>query len=104
MSSGAPPVILLHEADNVLVCRREVRPGDLLEIDGASVEASEEIGVGHKIARRPLAVGDKVLKYGAPIGSVTAPVAIGGHVHTHNLKSDHISVSHTRQAAPGGES
>lgn len=97
------PLILLHADDNVLVVRREVRPGDLLDIDGSAVPASEEIGVGHKVARRDLAVGDRVLKYGAPIGSVTALVARGGHVHTHNLKSDHISVSHTRQAVPGGE-
>ena len=97
------PLILLHETDNVLVVRRAVRPGDVLDIDGAQVVAGEEVGVGHKIARRELAVGDKVLKYGAPIGSATRAVARGGHVHLHNMKSDYISVSHTRQTGSGGE-
>jgi (2R)-sulfolactate sulfo-lyase subunit alpha len=59
--------------------------------------ADADVGVGHKLARHALAVGDKVLKYGAPIGSITAPVAAGGHVHLHNMKSDYIA-SHTRQA------
>jgi hypothetical protein len=89
------PLVLLHDTDNVFVCRREVRPGETLDIDGAAVMANEEIGVGHKVARRDLAAGEKVLKYGAPIGSMTAPAPKGAHVHMHNLKSDYIS-THTR--------
>jgi hypothetical protein len=89
--------ILLHPDDNVLVLSAPVRAGDRLTIDGQVVIASADVAVGHKLARRPLAVGDKVLKYGAPIGSMTAPAAAGEHVHLHNMKSDYIA-SHTRQA------
>lgn len=95
--SETSPLVLLHETDNVYVCRREVRPGDALPIDGETITATEEVGVGHKIARRDLSPGDKVLKYGAPIGSMTAPAARGAHVHLHNMKSDYIS-THTRAA------
>ncbi|MEJ2815075.1 MULTISPECIES: UxaA family hydrolase [unclassified Caulobacter] len=90
-------LILLHPDDNVLVLSAPVRAGQVLTIDGQAVTAGTDVGVGHKLARRALAVGDKVLKYGAPIGSITAPVAAGGHVHLHNMKSDYIA-SHTRQA------
>lgn len=90
-------LILLHPDDNVLVLSAPVRAGQALEIDGQAVTAAVDVGVGHKLARRALAVGDKVLKYGAPIGSITAPIATGGHVHLHNMKSDYIA-SHTRQA------
>lgn len=89
--------ILLHPDDNVLVLSAPVRAGDRLTIDDQVVIASSDVAVGHKLARRALAVGDKVLKYGAPIGSMTAPAATGEHVHLHNMKSDYIA-SHTRQA------
>jgi (2R)-sulfolactate sulfo-lyase subunit alpha len=69
--------------------------GTPIEIDGNRVLLSEDIHVGHKIARLPLKTGEKILKYGAPIGSLTADVPIGGHVHLHNMKSDYIA-SHTR--------
>lgn len=90
-------LILLHPDDNVLVLSAPVRAGQVLTIDGRPARADAEVGVGHKLARHDLAIGDKVLKYGAPIGSITAPVAAGGHVHLHNMKSDYIA-SHTRQA------
>jgi D-threo-aldose 1-dehydrogenase len=94
-------LILLHEADNVLVCVSPIAAGEALEIDGAAIPAAEAVAVGHKVARRPLAPGDKVLKYGAPIGSMTRPVAAGGWVHMHNMKSDYIA-SHTRKTISEG--
>jgi hypothetical protein len=96
--SAALPVILLHPDDNVLVCTAPVRAGDPLPIDGHALAALEDVPLGHKISRHALAAGDKVIKYGVPIGSMTAAVAGGAHVHLHNLASDYIS-SHTRHAA-----
>jgi (2R)-sulfolactate sulfo-lyase subunit alpha len=89
--------ILLHPDDNVLVLAEPIRAGQAIEIDGQALVASGDVAVGHKIARRPLAVGEKVLKYGAPIGSMTAAAEAGAHVHMHNMKSDYIA-SHTRLA------
>ena len=90
-------MVLLHPDDNTLVLAEPVRAGQTLRIDDQSVVAANDVAVGHKIARRRLAVGDKVLKYGAPIGSMTAAAQPGEHVHLHNMKSDYIA-SHTRQA------
>lgn len=87
--------ILLHPEDNVLVCVAHIRPGDKLMIDGKQIIATDDIGVGHKLARFILNAGDKVLKYGAPVGSMTAAAAPGAHVHMHNMQSDYIP-SHTR--------
>ena len=92
----ASQLILLHETDNVLVCRSDLRAGDTLLIDGFEIRAECDVPVGHKIARRALAAGERVYKYGAPIGSMTRNAAAGAHVHLHNMKSDYIS-SHTRQ-------
>lgn len=93
----ASPFILLNGDDNVLVCRQAAPAGLAVMLDGAELVLPSDIAVGHKIARRDLKAGDKVIKYGAPIGSLTADVARGGHVHMHNMKSDYIS-SHTREA------
>lgn len=100
MTEPISPLILLAEEDNVLVCRFPVKRGDPLSIDGVRVIAEADVDTGHKLARRALAAGDMVFKYGAPIGSMTRNVAIGGHVHLHNMKSNYIA-SHTRQAVSG---
>lgn len=89
------PVILLHPDDNILVCVKQFHPGDEISIDGEKIISEIDIAVGHKIARTALSPGDKVYRYGAPIGSMTEPVAKGAHVHMHNMKSDYIP-SHTR--------
>lgn len=89
------PVILLHPADNILVCVKHISVGDGFAIDGETITSASAIDVGHKIARVQLNEGDKVYRYGAPIGSMTEAVAKGAHVHLHNMKSDYIP-SHTR--------
>lgn len=91
-------LILLHEADNVLVCGGAVRAGSMLTLDGREVTAGEDVEVGHKLARRGLRAGEKVVKHGAPIGSMTRDAAAGAHVHLHNMRSDYIA-SHDRRAA-----
>jgi D-threo-aldose 1-dehydrogenase len=98
----ASPMILLDPKDNVLVCRRPITAGDPLIIDSMMLNAPDTIEMGHKVARRPLAVGEKVFKYGAPIGSMFKAVARGGHVHLHNMRSDYIA-SHTRDAVGSGD-
>lgn len=99
MSAG--PLLLLHEDDNVLISRAPISAGDLLLIDGVETSAPGAVEIGHKLARRQLAPGDKILKYGAPIGSATRPIARGEHVHLHNMTSDYLP-SHTREAVGSG--
>lgn len=100
MLLGDNRLILLHPDDNVLICVNGIEAGDSLTVSGGTIPAREGIAIGHKLARVPLAPGDKVIKYGAPIGSMTAAVETGDWVHTHNMKSDYIS-SHTRSTLEG---
>lgn len=97
---SAPAAILLHPADNILVCCRAVAAGERVVAEATDITAADAIDLGHKIARRALAAGEKVIKYGAPIGSMTAAAAEGAWVHLHNMKSDYIG-AHTRDAAGG---
>jgi hypothetical protein len=101
MASTDAAFVLIHPCDNVLVCCRPAAAGDRAEIDGVPFSLPQAIGVGHKIARHALASGDKVIKYGVPIGSMTAAAETAQHVHSHNMKSDYLQ-SHTRDSVGSG--
>lgn len=73
----------IDPADNVLVALRDLAPGDVVN----EITVTEAIPAGHKIARESLAVGDVVTKYGYPIGQACQAIAVGSHVHIHNVKS-----------------
>lgn len=93
-------LVLLHEVDNVLVCCKSLAVHEVIEINELNVQVSSDIDVGHKIARRAIKQGEKVIRWGVPIGSATLDINIGEHVHIHNMKSDYIP-SYTRQAKVG---
>ena len=50
-----------------------------------NVEIRED---GHKYARRDIAEGENVIKYGMPIGHATCDIAVGEHVHVHNVRTN----------------
>ena len=60
--------------------------------DGDTWTMYARLEPGNKLAARPIAVGERVLKYGFPIGTATEPIEVGSHVHLHNLRSDHIPI------------
>lgn len=92
-------LILLSDADNVCVARARLKAGEALLVDGATARLDADVGLGHKVARRAIAAGEKILKYGAPIGSATQAIAPGHHVHVHNMKSDYTPTHHLIGAA-----
>jgi hypothetical protein len=49
------------------------------------------------VARRPITVGEPILKYGVTIGIATQPIERGEHVHVHNIVSNYTR-THTIDA------
>ena len=90
LAPAAPRLLLMSPEDNCLIARTALTEGEVVTIDGASVTLTQAIPLGYKVARRQLQPGDKVLRYGAVIGTATAPCAPGAMLHTHNLVSDYI--------------
>ena len=84
-------LLLLSPLDNVLALREPVRADETLLVEGAVCRTDHPIPLGHKVARRAIAIGEKILKYGAPIGSATSNIAPGAHVHVHNVRSDYTA-------------
>ncbi|CAA0080479.1 Altronate dehydratase [Halioglobus japonicus] len=100
MSTQDKRLLLLHEQDNVLVCCQNIPAGSELLIEGKPVVLSTAVELGHKLARRDIAVAEKIARYGLPIGSATQAIRCGQQVHTHNMKSDYLA-SHHRDAVEG---
>lgn len=94
--------VLLNETDNVFVCCKELLSGESITLENADVSMTADITVGHKIARKNITQGEKIIKYGVSIGSAVKDIAFGEHIHMHNMKSDYIA-SHTRQKRAGEE-
>lgn len=84
-----PRLLLLAEKDNVFVCREDIPEGASIRVGGRELILGKTVQRGHKVARHAIEPGDKVYKYGAPIGSAIASIAPGEHVHVHNVKSDY---------------
>ena len=85
-----PRLILQSPQDNCLIAGARLEAGESVEIEGAQVTLRKTIDLGHKLARFALLIDEKVLRYGAIIGHVTADVQPGEHLHTHNLESDYL--------------
>lgn len=71
--------------DHVATALRDLAAGETLELHGQPIVARADIPKGHKIAIRSASAGSDVLKYGWPIGRAVVDIAIGDHVHVHNV-------------------
>ena len=85
---------LIHnDSDDVAVVIHDVAAGEqvlAVNLEGkelATVQATEAIPLGHKIALREMPAEHHVIKYGRTIGRATQSIAKGAHVHTQNVKS-----------------
>ena len=90
METHHPPLLRIAPADNVLVVVRSLEAGAQLEVEGGPIRLARPVALGHKIAARAIRRGEKILKYGVPIGSATTDIAAGEVVHLHNMKSDYL--------------
>ena len=51
------------------------------------ISVRQPIPFGHKVALAPIAEGQAVRKYGEVMGLATTDIAVGDHVHVHNVES-----------------
>lgn len=79
------PMVPLAEVDDVGLVPHDVHRGAPMSAGGIAFAALEDIPVGHKVAVRAIAAGAPVRKYGEVIGIASDDIAVGAHVHVHNL-------------------
>lgn len=62
----------------------KIHPSDNVEV---LLKKRGEIPAGHKIALNDIKEGEKIVKYGFPIGVASSDIAKGDWVHVHNVKT-----------------
>jgi altronate hydrolase len=80
--------VRLHELDSVAVALQPLIRGECYDASGCDLTPTSDIDKGHKIALKPIKAGEPVIKYGAPIGTAIADIAVNEWVHTHNVKTE----------------
>ncbi len=83
--------LVLQPSDDVAVALRDIAAGETVVVQrGGKLERAtlrEPIALGHKFALHALGTGALIRKYGERIGTASADIAQGMHVHIHNLAS-----------------
>ena len=62
----------------------KIHPSDNVEV---LLKKRGEIPAGHKIALNDIKAGEKIVKYGFPIGVASSDIAKGDWVHVHTVKT-----------------
>ena len=83
-------VIQIHPDDNVCVATRPLDAGTEVECGSVRFVLRDACPLGAKLAHDSMKAGDKIIKFGAPVGSLTQDVNLGDYIHTHNLESDYM--------------
>ena len=88
--AGLAAAMMLAPQDNVAVALRPLRAGETIAMGGATLVVERDTAVGHKLAARPIAAGETIIKYNCPIGRATRAITPGAYVHTHNVESSYL--------------
>ena len=84
--SAMNPLLKLHDRDNVAIAIQALEAGRVID----DMVIKTEVPLGHKVATVSLRSGDRIYKWGVPIGTTTVEISAGDHVHLHNMKSDYL--------------
>ena len=82
-----PLALVLDPADNVAVVLVDLDAGAEVVLGGERIVLPGPVRFGHKIATAAIAEGESVYKYHEVIGIASADIALGAHVHVHNVNS-----------------
>ena len=90
--------IQMVQSDSVATALGDVKVGETGTVYSKNNEElfqicpHEDIPFGNKVALRDIALGSKIIKYGAPIGICTQDIKTGYLVHVHNVKSLKVDI------------
>ncbi len=78
----------LRPEDNVAIVAKPLLANDAIQVNGDNITLSSRIGMGHKVALKPIKKGEAVYKYGQTIGFASKDIAPGDWVHVQNVGAD----------------
>lgn len=80
--------IKINPADSVVVCLRNFKKGEYIELDGKQIKLLQDTPAGHKVLLEDVAEGGNIIKYGYPIGHARTALKAGEWVNENNLKTN----------------
>lgn len=79
----------LGPQDDVAIVVKPGQIGEICAISGSEIADAvtliDAVPMSHKIALRDIATGEKIHKFGQPIGVAISDISQGEHVHVHNI-------------------
>ena len=96
---------IIHDEDNVAIALSDVAAGEQVKSRSKGIDliytCNQDVPFGHKIAIVGIRSGDKIVKYGHPIGSATQDIKPGDWVHVHNVRDDYTVLDKDGKPLPG---
>lgn len=90
---GDSHIVTVESEDNVATVIRDVSEGETVTVDVSddevTIDVSEDISFGHKLALEDIPEGKTVYKYGLSIGDASQDIQAGEWVHAHNVESNY---------------
>ena len=80
-------ILQIEKKDNLVTCLRDLKKGEVVELDGKKIIAGADIPQFHKMAVADIEKGGLCYKYGEVIGRATDDIKSGDYVHVHNCES-----------------
>lgn len=81
--------LMIKQIDNVAVALTPIKAGShvIVRCQGEEypVTLTRDIEFGHKFAVKSIKNGTDIIKYGEVIGIAISDIAVGEHVHIHNV-------------------
>lgn len=99
-----PKLLRLHSQDNIVVATAPIKAQTVVRLDRVKLQIVSNVPLAGKVATRPIAEGEKIIKFGQPIGHATRNIEPGEWVHTHNLQSDYLPTPERQPGPSGGPS
>jgi len=99
---------IIHDKDNVATALIDIAAGEQVKSRSKGNEliytCNQDVPFGHKIAIVEIRSGEKIVKYGHPIGSAMQDIKAGDWVHVHNVRDDYKVLDKDGRPFPGQDS
>jgi altronate hydrolase len=91
--------VRLSPRDNIAIAVSPLDLGQELLVEGVKIQLQSFIPPGHKFALQPIPRGERILKYGEPIGAASLPISPGAWVHVHNVTATFVRDEYEKSTA-----
>lgn len=79
-------VLKIHPLDNVLVALTDLRKGEDIPFNGATIKLRQDVQAKHKFLENPVKANEEIRMYGVVVGKALQDLDAGGVIATNNVR------------------